>query len=142
MHMVNHIPFRSWCKRCVRGNAHGNPHKKKRAIEGQVREPVISVDYMLMHDNQGESEEKGMPIMVIKDRKTRIIRARVVPQKGSHAYGTKVLSGVIESLGHSRVTLKSDQEPAILSLKDAVKSEVRADVIMEESPEYESRSNG
>ena len=29
-----------------------------------------------------------------------------------------------------------------MALKDAVKSEVRADVVMEESPEYESKSNG
>ena len=65
-----------------------------------------------------------------------------MPQKGNHAYGIKILSGVIESLGHSKVTLKSDQEPAILSLKDAVKSEVRVDIVMEESPEYESKSNG
>jgi hypothetical protein len=97
---------------------------------------------MFMHDNQSEGEERGMPIMVIKDRRTRIIRARIVPQKGNHAYGIKVLSGVIESLGHSRIILKSDQEPAILSLKDAVKSEVRTEVVMEESPEYESKSNG
>ena len=69
-----------------------------------------------------------------KDRKTRIIRARVVPQKSNHGYGIKVFSGVIECLGHSKVILKSDQEPALLSLKDAVKSNVRADVIMEESP--------
>ena len=68
MHMVNHIPFRSWCKHCVRGKANGNPHRRKKAIEGEIREPVISVDYMFMPDNQGESEEKGMPIMVIKDR--------------------------------------------------------------------------
>ena len=80
--------------------------------------------------------------MVIKDRRTKVIRARVVPQKGNHAYGIKVLSGVIESLGHLKIILKSDQEPAILSLKDAVKMEVRADVVMEESPEYESKSNG
>ena len=33
-----------------------------------------------MHDNQAEGDERGMPIMVIKDRNTRIIRARVVPQ--------------------------------------------------------------
>jgi hypothetical protein len=82
MHMVNHIPFRSWCSHCVRGKSHGNPHRRKKDLENQDREPVVSVDYMFMHDNQGESEEKGMPIMVIKDRKTRIIRARVVPQKG------------------------------------------------------------
>ena len=29
-----------------------------------------------------------------------------------------------------------------MALKDSVKSEVRADVVMEESPEYESKSNG
>ena len=80
--------------------------------------------------------------MVISDRKTRIIRARVVPQKGNHAYNIKVLSGVVESLGHSKVILKSDQEPAMLSLKDAVKSEARVDIVMEESPEHESKSNG
>jgi hypothetical protein len=115
MHMVNHIPFRSWCRHCVRGKANGNPHRRKGTIDGEIREPVVSVDYMFMHDNQGESEEKGMPIMVIKDRKTRIVRTRVVPQKGSHWYDIKVLSGIMESLGHSKVVLKSDQEPAVLS---------------------------
>ena len=119
MHMVNHIPFRSWCRHCVKGKAHGNQHRRRKVEEGQMRELVVSVAYMFMHDNQREGEEKGMPILVVKDRKTRIIRARVVPQKGNHAYGINVLSGVIESLGHSKV---------ILSLKDAVKSEVRTDV--------------
>ena len=80
--------------------------------------------------------------MVIKDRKIRTIRARVVPQKGNHWYGIKVLTGVLESLGHSKIILKSDQEPARLSLKDAVKSETRINLVLEESPEYESRSNG
>ena len=83
-----------------------------------------------------------MPIMVVKDRKTRTIRPRVAPQKGSHWYGIKVLSGIIESLGHSKVILKSDQEPALVSLKDAVKSEARVNLVLEESPEYESKSNG
>jgi hypothetical protein len=83
-HMVNHIPFRSWCSHCVKGKAHGNPHRRKKAMDREFREPIVSVDYMFMHDNQGEGEEKGMPIMVVKDRKTRIIRARVVPQKGNH----------------------------------------------------------
>ena len=30
----------------------------------------------------------------------------------------------------------------VMSLKDAVKSEVRIDIVLEESPEYESKSNG
>ena len=44
-------------------------------MEGEIREPIVSVDYMFMRDSQGEGEEKGMPFMVVKDRKTRIIRA-------------------------------------------------------------------
>ena len=108
-HMVNQSPFRSWCVHCIKGKALGSPLRRRKAIESGNREPIVSVDYMFMHDNQGESEEKGMPIMVIKDRKTRMVRARVVPQKGNHAYGIKVLSGVLESLGHSKVILKSDQ---------------------------------
>ena len=79
-------------------------------MEGEEREPVISVDCMFMHDNQGEGEERGMPIMVIKDRKTKIIRARVVPQKGNHGYGIKVLSGVVESLGHSMLSPTSNRQ--------------------------------
>ena len=53
-----------------------------------------------------------------------------------------MLSGVIESLGHSKVILKSDQEPALSSLTDAVKSEARINLVLEESPECESRSDG
>ena len=38
--------------------------------------------------------------------------------------------------------LKSDQKLARLSLKDVVTSESRVNLVLEESPEYESRSNG
>ena len=68
----------------MKGKAHGNQHRRRKTMEDEAREPIVSVDYMFVHDNQGEGEEKGMPIMVVKDRKTRIIRARVVPQKGNH----------------------------------------------------------
>ena len=83
-----------------------------------------------------------MPLVVVKDRKTRIVRARLVPQKGVNGYAVKVVSGIVERLGHLKIILKSDQEPAMLALKDAVRSENRIDIVMEESPEYESKSNG
>ena len=38
--------------------------------------------------------------------------------------------------------LKSDKEPSIMSLWAAVESEARVNVVLEESPEYESKSNG
>ena len=103
---------------------------------------MISIDYMFMHDKQKEGEEKGMPILVMKDRRTKIIRARVVPQKGKHWYAIKVLSGMLDSLGYKKAIFKSDQEPAILSLKEAVKNESGVTLITEESPEYDSQANG
>ena len=83
-----------------------------------------------------------MPILVAKDRKTKVVRARVVPQKGVQAYAVKVLGGIVDSLGYKRVLLKSDQEPAILSLKERVKNESGVEIMMEESPEYDSAGNG
>ena len=118
-HVVNHIPVRFWRAHCVKEKATGNPHRRRKAMDEGSRELVVSIDYIFMHDNQ------GMPIMVIKDRRTRITTARIVPQKGNRWYGIKVLTGVIESLGHSKIILKSDQEPALISFKDAVKSEAR-----------------
>jgi hypothetical protein len=32
MHMVNHIPFRSWCSHCVKGRAHGNQHRRRKVM--------------------------------------------------------------------------------------------------------------
>ena len=68
-HVVNHLPFRAWCKHCIKGKAKGIPHRVKFEHDKREEEaPVVSVDYMFMHDKQKEGEEKGMPIMVVKDR--------------------------------------------------------------------------
>ena len=83
---------------------------------------MVSIDYMFMHDRQKEGEEKGMPILVFKERKRRVIRARIVPQKGKHWYAIKILKGMLDSTGYKKVIFKSDQEPAMLSLKEAVQN--------------------
>ena len=49
----------------------------------------------------------------------------------------------INSLRYRRFILKSDQEPAIVALKEAIRVQMNEDeVIMEESPVRESQSNG
>ena len=109
------------------------PHRIKKQEDKQEEEvPVVSIDYTFMHDRQKEGEEKGMPILVMKDRKTKVIRARVVPQKGKHWYAIKILSGMLDSLGYKKVMFKSDQEPAIMSLKEAVKNESGIELVTEE----------
>ena len=91
-HMPLHVPYRAWCAHCVKGKCHGLPHKLKSAQDKHHEQvPVVIVDCMFMGDNQKEHEEKGMPILVVKDRKKKVIRARVVPQKGKHWYSVKIL---------------------------------------------------
>ena len=142
-HMVNHLPYREWCKHCVKGKAKGLPHRKYdkcRRLEEEV--PLVNFDYTFMHDDQKEGEEKGMPILVAKDRKKKVVRARVVPHKGKHWYSVKITSGMVDSLGYKRVVLKSDQGPAIMSMKEGVKNESGTEIFLEESPGYDSKGNG
>ena len=139
-HMITHIPFRDWCPHCVRGKSKSVPHRKRK--EGKEEEvPVISVGYMFMETDDKDAG-RGMPILVSRDRKTKWINAAVVTQKGNCPYAVKRLSEDIGALGYNRIVLKSDQEPAIKDLKARVKAERGEEIIMEESPAYEHRSNG
>ena len=77
---------------------------------------------MFMHGNQEEDEERGMPILVVKDEPkegtgTGMVFAYVVPQKGVQPYAVKKLAETIGQLGHPEIVLKSDGEPAIVALK-------------------------
>ena len=96
-------------------------------------------------DKEKDEKEKENPIMVVKDRDppgTGMTFAHVLPDKSTSKFNIDTLERCILPLGHKRVILKSDQEPSILSLKDAVKARGNIEVILEESPKYESQSNG
>jgi hypothetical protein len=83
-----------------------------------------------------------MPMLVIKDSRTKVALARVVPKKGRDQYAIERLQKDISNLGYKKMILKSDNEPAIIALKEAVKRERDQDIILEESPEYDSMGNG
>ena len=64
----------------MKGRAESYGHKKKSGEESKT--PVIGVDYTHTHSEQDKEEERGMPIVVIKDSRSRMVFARVVPSKG------------------------------------------------------------
>ena len=114
-HMVTHLPFRAWCKHCVRGKSKAKRHSAARKDHVV---PTLAVDYMFMHSTQRPGEEKGMPILVGRDiadktEGTGMIFARVVPRKGAHPYAVKCLASDIARLGHQTLVMKSDDEPSI-----------------------------
>ena len=120
-HNLDHGVFRSWCPHCVKGRAESYGHVRKVQNEGDV--PTIGIDYMYMHSEQEKEEEKGMPLVVAKDNMTKMTMARVVPSKELDSYAVETVKRMVERLGYKKVIMKSDREPAILALKEAVRRE-------------------
>ena len=103
---------------------------------------MVSIDYMFMEEKQKREEEKGMPILVMVDEKTGMRFASVVPQKGRDGYAIERLRRDLGLLGHKRLVLESDGEPAIKAFKEALKLVSGLAIAMEESPAGERQSNG
>ena len=66
-----------------------------------------------------------------------------MPSKGvTHPYPAGALMADLDFFGYKRVIFKSDQEPSIVALCDAVKNCWHGEVVPEASPKGESKSNG
>jgi len=84
-----------------------------------------------------------MPLLIIKDRKSRGVAAEVAPRKGEDPYAIRRLTAVIREFGYTKIIIKCDQEPAIKALRNCVTQELSGvEVLPEESPVGESQSNG
>ena len=58
-HNLDHIPFRTWCKHCMRGKSKSAPHKSSEVTGEERGKPVISFDYCFMGTNRkGTKEER------------------------------------------------------------------------------------
>ncbi len=73
---------------------------------------------------------------------TKMVFVDVVPEKGKNSYARERVSKNVRMLGHKRLIFKTDQEPAILDLKNQVKALTEDDLVPEESPVGESQNNG
>ena len=49
---------------------------------------------------------------------------------------------MVERLGHKKIIMESDNEPAILPLKEAASRETDVEIVMEEVPVGDHQANG
>ena len=130
-HEVSHLPFRSWCSHCVRGRGKSFQHRRVQHDQDDEAHPVVSLDYAFF-GAPGELEQEAiggakMPVLVVKDRFSKAMFTHLLPSKGiEHFYPEAALLRDIRFLGYAQLTLKSDQEPAILALTNAVKNTLSA----------------
>ena len=115
---MDHAVFRSWCPHCVKDRAEACGHRRRGGETGDV--PTVSLDYTHRRSEQ-EKEEKGMPIDVVKDSRTKMVMAKAVPSKGVQKYAVEVVRKFVEQLGRSKAVMKSTNEPAIFALREAVR---------------------
>jgi len=137
-HNVNHTPYRSWCPACVAGRGKATPHHGKEQDEDADQD--VHVDYWFMRDHKGA---ELIPITTIKAGKTKMIKAHIVPGKGDVDGAAARIVRDLEDMGMTGVvTLKSDQEPAILDLVKAVRRLRGEGTLVEAAKSRDSQSNG
>ena len=92
----------------------------------------------------GQEENKVLPMLGMKERQSKMKFAHQVEEKGPNEYAIQAIIEDIESLGIKLFIFKSDQEPAILSLKERVIETLgkKYEVIPEEPPVGDHQANG
>ena len=138
-HFVSHFPFRAWCEHCVRGKAKAMKHVRVDHSEEQV--PVISVDYCFMNSKDDtviteDTQSKHSPVLVVRDRWTRMVFAHVLPYKGVQKgpVGSKCLLNDLRKLGYPKMIVRYDPEPALQAVVEAAKNGFQGQLILEKIP--------
>ena len=110
--MTTPRPHRPWCKFCVMGRGVNSPHRRSKArvdLEGVLH---VSMDYGFLGEK--ESEEQVTHVRVIRERRHKMTWAMLVPRKGTgFTWTVRRTAKFVAQFGHNRVTLRSDNEPAI-----------------------------
>ena len=161
-HRITHLPYRSWCRWCVLGRGRGLQH---RACTMSMI-PVIGMDYFFltsagvvfkeelkMDDAQiNDARQRGevAKCLVVRCHASKSVFGHVIPCKGLDEDGLVVdmILQDLEWMGHTRIIVKSDNEPAIQVLArraiELAKIELKDmdQVAKEDSIAYDSMTNG
>jgi len=150
-----HYPYRDWCRACVGGCGRADSHKVQKEEQNQI--PVAGMDYGFFTDGdekQGNisAQEGAIPkgatvFLVVKVKPSMMMYSTVVRCKGAEDQAAiKETVEALNRLGYPEIILRSDNEPAMKSFKDAVAKDLRerfgVRVITQATPKYDSASAG
>jgi len=82
-HEKLHLPYRAWCRHCVRGRGRNKAHAKGDAEDPEDAEravPRIAMDYFFMNREEERASENPMMVMIDERHGNRYMRA--VDKKG------------------------------------------------------------
>ena len=92
----------------------------------------------------GQDDGKVLPMLGLKERQCKMKFAHMVEEKGPNEYAIDQVKEDIESTGIRRMIFQTDQEPAIVALRERVIEALgtKVEVILEESPVDDHQANG
>ena len=137
-HDLTHIPRRMWCKVCAEADLQEDPHVKSRVDHKDDGIPQVHMDYKELHKGK-------RPFLVLRERATGATFGMRCMQKGpGDEWAVKRCVEKIEQWGLARVrlTVRSDGEPAIKSLREAIKQARKSETLYGTSPPRDPQSNG
>ena len=171
-HNTTHYPYRVWCKFCRMGKALGEQHRR---VLHESEVPIVAMDYFFiteageavwrrdLHERGYEAGPNGdekvaearrngtlVKCLMVKCLKSKAIWAHVVPVKGhdEDGYAADLVTKDVAWLGHTKIIIKTDNEPALGRLVRAAMVSMRVTIAEleavsnEHSPEYDSQANG
>ena len=130
---AGHTPYRDWCVHCVTGTGRGDQHQQRAESSSENLKPVIAADYVYLNDRSDSGEEAGSPPILVTRLSDGWTSSQMVPAKGIDPYAIVVLEGemvgldssAVVCLGSSAVLFRSDQERALVAMKDEAAARVK-----------------
>ena len=139
---AGHHPAAAWCEDCVRGRGVEEPHRRRPAEKEDA--PLLELDYSFLDDagDQAPKEVKTATTISLYDQSTQLgITSALESKTGNMVYILGLLTGFLDSLGHTRARLRTDGEPSIVMVAERLRRE-RPGLILEQAPRYSSQSLG
>ena len=134
-HDVVHCPYRSWCEICVAASGREDAHSRSNGCDVETGLPILSLDYELL--------EGPVTVLVCKLRPSGAALAYSCTAKGpSDTWVVRQIVRDLEDYGIKDVCLKTDGEPAILALQEAIAKARNPRTIPRNPPAYNPQSNG
>ena len=160
-HYATHLPYRSWCPVCVQARAREDGHYARTREEREVGLPCIAMDYAETGDlrekseddakskeedlleNKDEADVYKRKLLVGRDKWSSHTFVHLVKCKGTEdPHVVKKVRDSIEELGYRKILLKTDGEPALVQVQEAVIKSRMQEAIPENPPAHDPQSNG
>ena len=121
---LTHLPAATWCEACAKGRGREAPHKDQRGSMLDSVLPVMQCDYGYLTD----VGEEPVVAWFASCRSSTNLFATLCTTKGpKDTYVVAAFASWIWELGHARLIIQSDGEPAILALVSSFRDKVIAD---------------